>query len=169
MSELIGTEPPFVREDDIPAAFRAIVAEGWIVDECGAQLLKSLRSGYSGATCDEAGDVVHFEATVNGRGMMDYDLPQSGPDRQNQLMRRSLAYACAALQAAPANHEWPVLGYVSLSEGGLDDDLQTAHVTFCSSRPSVPRYVEDLDAYTQEALLEVSREDAAALLSGSEN
>ncbi|WP_406443210.1 hypothetical protein OHB14_30070 [Streptomyces sp. NBC_01613] len=57
-----------------------------------------------------------------------------------------------------------MLGYVSLSEGGLEDDVLTAHVTFCSDHPNLPRYVDDVDAYTHEALLEISQEDAPALL-----
>jgi hypothetical protein len=30
--------------------------------------------------------------------------------------------------------------------------------------PGLPRYVEDRDSYTQEALLEIDQEDAAAML-----
>lgn len=129
-----------------------------------AQLLTALHSGYSGGGRQEFEDVIHYEATVNGRGMMDYDLPRSGPERRDTLLRRSLGYACTALQAVPEGQKWPILGYVSLSEGGLEDNILTAHVTFCSQRPELSPHVGDVDSYTHEALLELSQEDAAVML-----
>lgn len=148
----------------MPDQFRAVVRGGWLLDG-DAQLLAVLHSGYSGGGRQEFPDVIHYEATVNGRGMMDYDLPDSGPGRRESLLRRSLAYACTALLAVPASQPWPTLAYVSLSEGGLEDDLLTAHVTFCSQRPGVPPYVSDVNSYRQEALLEISQDDAAIILS----
>jgi hypothetical protein len=109
-------------------------------------------------------DVIHYEATVNGRSMTDYDLRDSGAERRETLLRRCLGYACAALRAVPKGQTRPVLGDVSLPEGGLEDNLVTARVTFCSVHPGLPRYVEDRDSYTQEALLEIDQEDAAAML-----
>lgn len=163
MSRLLATTPADARVEDAPEAFRAIAAEGWIVDDNGAQLLKALRAGYSGADGVEGfQDIVHYEASINGRGMMDYDLPPSGPDRRALLVRRCLGYAHAALRTAPANLEWPVFGYVSLSSGGLHDDTLTAHVTFCSQRPGILPYADDMNSYIDEALLEISQKDASA-------
>ncbi|MFJ8195412.1 hypothetical protein [Streptomyces sp. NPDC096152] len=96
--------------------------------------------------------------------MIDYDLPKSGAERTEVLLRRSLGYACMALVAAPGNQQWPVLAYISLSEGGLEDDFLTSNVTFCSDRPDLPRYVDDVESYTQEALLELSAADATMML-----
>ncbi|MDQ0599797.1 hypothetical protein QF037_004142 [Streptomyces canus] len=163
MSGLLGAVKPHAREEDVPHQFRAVAHAGWTVDD-GAQLLTALKSGYSGAGRTEFEDVVHYEATVNGRGMMDYDLPDSGSERLGTLLRRSLGYACTALLAVPPSSQWPVLAYISLSEGGSNDDLLTAHVTFCSRRPDVPPYVDDVESYVHEALMEISQEDAAALL-----
>ncbi|WP_371669414.1 hypothetical protein OG985_18155 [Streptomyces sp. NBC_00289] len=56
-----------------------------------------------------------------------------------------------------------MLGYVSLAAGGLADDVLTANVTFCSRRPNRPAYVDDIEAYTREALMEVSQQEAATL------
>ncbi|MGQ4433584.1 MULTISPECIES: hypothetical protein [unclassified Streptomyces] len=166
MSEFFGAVEHIAREEDVPDPFRAIVRAGW-TSEGDAQLLSALHSGYSGASLTEFGDVIHYEATVNGRGMMDYDIPESDPERQKTLLRRSLGYVCTALLAVPESHPWPMLGYVSLSEGGLADDLFTAHVTFSSERPGLPRYVDDVDSYQHEALLEITQDDAKALLKRS--
>ncbi|MEU5892815.1 hypothetical protein ABZ835_39145 [Streptomyces sp. NPDC047461] len=147
----------------MPDQFRAVTHAGWTMDG-GAQLLSALRSGYSGSGRARFEDVVHYEATVNGRGMTDYDLPVSGPERLAALLRRSLGYACTALLTVPPGRPWPTLAYISLSGGGLHDASLTAHVTFCSRRPDVPPYLGDLESYEEEALMELSQEDAAALL-----
>lgn len=164
MADLLEGAEFHVREEDVPDQFRAVVREGWTLDG-EAQLLTALHSGYSGVGMQEFEDVIHYEATVNGRGMMDYDLPKSGPERRASLLRRSLGYACSALLAVPASQRWPALGYISLSEGGIDGDSLTAHVTFCSQRLGLPAYASDMDSYMHEALMEISQEDAAELLS----
>ncbi|MFF5531371.1 hypothetical protein ACFY71_02660 [Streptomyces cinerochromogenes] len=165
MRILMGAELPSVRSDDAPPAYRAIAEEGWTVTANGACLLSVLADGYSG-TSTEFGDIVHFEASVNGRAMMEYDLPAVGSERQNRLLRRSIAYACLALQAVPEGNEHPVFGYVSLSEGGLMGDTLTSNVTFCTRRPDVPPYVGRIQDYAYEALLELSGGDAEKCLSG---
>jgi hypothetical protein len=164
MIGLAGTELPAFRSDDVPTAYRAIVEEGWTADGNGAYLLSALQAGYRGSAADDFEDIVHFEATVNGRGVMDYDLPPSGPQRQNILLRRSVSYACLALQAAPAESSHPIMGYISLSEGGLADDILTAHVTFCTRRPDALQYVDNIQDYSEEALIELSRDDALKAL-----
>lgn len=163
MAELLGTAEPRARDEDTPEPFLAVARAGWTI-EGDAHLLTALRSGYSGAGRMDFQDVIHYEAAVNGRGMMDYDLPQSGPERLEPLLRRSLGYACAALRTLPEGQKWPVLGYVSLSAGGLEDNLLTAHVTFCSVHSDLPRFVHNMDSFTHEALLEISQEDVAAML-----
>lgn len=163
MSALLEAVEHIVREEDVPDPFRAIVRAGW-TSEGDAQLLSALYSGYSGTPLAEFGDVIHYEATVNGRGVVDYDIPESDPERHETLLRRSLGYACTALLAVPESHPRPMSGYVSLSKGGLEGNLLTAHVTFGSERPGLPRYVEDMDSYRHEALLEVSQDDARTLL-----
>ncbi|MFF4487175.1 hypothetical protein ACFY0F_11880 [Streptomyces sp. NPDC001544] len=169
MLTLVGPDLPSVGPDDVPAAYRAIAAQGWTVDANDACLLSALEGGYRGSTVEEFQDIVHFEATVNGRAMMDYDLPAAGPERQDQLLRRSIAYACMVLQAVPAESEHAVLGYVSLSEGGLSDDTLTSHVTFCTRRPGVLPYVDQIQGYSEEALLELSRDDAVKVLAARTN
>lgn len=163
MAALLKTVELYAREEDVPDQFRVVVEAGWITDG-DAHLLTALKSGYSGASRTEFADAVHFEATANGRGMTDYDLPDSGPERLAALLRRSLGYACTVLLTVPPSRPWPTLAYISLSEGGLDDNVLTSHVTFCSHRPDVPPYVGDVESYEQGALMELSQEDAATLL-----
>ena len=79
MSALLEAVEHIVREVDVPDPFRAIVRAGW-TSEGDAQLLSALHSGYSGPPLSEFGDVIHYEAAVNGRGMMDYDTPESDPE-----------------------------------------------------------------------------------------
>ncbi|MGW7789560.1 hypothetical protein [Streptomyces tricolor] len=165
MRALVGAELPTIRPDDVPPAYLGIVEEGWIVAANGSHLLSALENGYSGSV-GEFPDIVHFEASVNGRAMMDYDLPAAGPDRQSRLLRRSLAYACLALQRVPEGSEHPVLGYISFSEGGLADDTLTSHVTFCTRRPGVLPYVDRIQDYAEEALMEISKDDAVKFLGG---
>jgi hypothetical protein len=162
MSDLLGRIEPCVREEYLPDLFRGVVRGSWVVDG-GVHLLTVFSSGYSGAASADFEDMIHYEATVNSRGMLDYDLPNSGIDRSKPLLER-LAYACMALVAVPASWPWSILGYVSLSEGGIDDDLLTAHVTFCSRRDGLPPYVKEIDSYTHEALMEISQDDAATML-----
>jgi hypothetical protein len=164
MFALVGTELPQVHLDDVPAAYRAIAEEGWIVGRHGAYLLAALGEGYHGFSAAQFDDIVHLEASVNGRGMMDYDLPDSGPERLYPLLRRSIAYACLVLKLAPADDEHKILGYVSLSEGGMSDDVLTAHVTFCTRRSGVPPYINNVQDYAEESLLELCRDDAVRML-----
>jgi len=67
MSDLLGGVELCVREERVPDQFRAVVQGGWTVEN-GAQLLTALYSNYSGAEQSDFGDVIHYEATVNGRG-----------------------------------------------------------------------------------------------------
>jgi hypothetical protein len=46
--------------------------------------------------------------------------------------------------------------------GGLDDDVLTANVTFSSHHPGLTPYVEDIESYSGEALLEIQRGDYSA-------
>ncbi|MCF3136869.1 hypothetical protein IPZ69_42470 [Streptomyces olivochromogenes] len=149
---------------EVPEPLLPVLAEGWMLGYRGAQLLGALSSGYRPDDPDGFVDVVQFESAVNGRGMTDWDLPRDGRERGVRLLRRSLSYACAALRAVPESFAWPVFGYVSLSCGGLEDDILTANVTFCTKREGVLPYVDDIESFAHEALLEISQEDAMKLM-----
>ncbi|MGW4676203.1 hypothetical protein [Streptomyces sp. NPDC004324] len=143
-------------ESDIPQPFRDVAGHGWTVTSGGAVLLTELAEGTVGSYFD----VVQEETSVNGRAMTDYDLPASGKDREEPLLRRCLAYAFACLESAEGKFgEYSVSAYVSLSMGGLDDDTLTANVTFTMRRPGLASYVPDIEGYVHEALLEIRHDD----------
>ncbi|WP_393084858.1 hypothetical protein [Streptomyces sp. LN704] len=153
------TDVTRLSEPDIPPPFRDIAGRGWTMGSEGAVLLTELAEGTVGSFFD----VIQEETSVNGRGMTDYDLPESGHDREERLLRRCLAYSFACLESAAGQFgENSVSAYVSLSMGGLDDDVLTANVTFSSRHPGLAPYVEDIESYANEALLEIRRGDYSA-------
>ncbi|MFJ5274054.1 hypothetical protein [Streptomyces sp. NPDC088358] len=144
---------------DIPSPFRDVAGRGWTVGSEGAVLLTELAGGTVGSFFD----VVQEETSVNGRGMTDHDLPDSGHDREEQLLRRCLAYSFGCLESAAGQFgERSVSAYVSLSAGGLDDDTLTANVTFSMRRPDIAPYVADIESHVDEALLEIQLGDYSA-------
>ncbi|MCZ0983027.1 hypothetical protein O1L60_39795 [Streptomyces diastatochromogenes] len=156
---------------DVPPMFQEVVERGWSVTGSGARVLTDLRPD------DPAGsyfDRLAEETTVNGRGMTDYDLPTDPTDpassstaaaaaaneRTNVLLRRCLAYTAACLRTARDHFgDDHVRAYVSLSLGGLDDDLLTAHVTFCTPLPDTPPYLPGLEQVRHAAVAELSIRD----------
>ncbi|MEU0372104.1 hypothetical protein ABZ070_17930 [Streptomyces sp. NPDC006283] len=142
---------------DIPPMFREVVERGWSLTGSGARVLTDLRPDEDRSYFDRLAE----ETTVNGRGMTDWDLPAgAGKDRAEVLLRRSLAYIGACLRSAEKEFgDQQVLAYLSLSLGGTDDDLLTAHVTFCTPRPDTPPYVADLEQVRDAAVAEIAVED----------
>jgi hypothetical protein len=128
-----------LRKREVPEPLLSVLAEEWVLGYRDAQLLRALSSGYRPDDSDSFVDVVQFESAVNGRGMTDWDLPWDGRERGVRLVRRSLAYACAALRVVPESFSWPVFGYVG-----------------------------DIESYAREALLEISQEDAVRLMPGDD-
>ncbi|MGW7466619.1 hypothetical protein ACWGJT_18395 [Streptomyces xantholiticus] len=145
---------------DIPPMFREVAERGWTVTQSGARVLTDLRPGEGRSYFDRLAE----ETTVNGRGMTDYDLlADAAGKRTNMLLRRSLAYIAACLRAAEQEFgDRQVLAYLSLSLGGTDDDLLTAHVTFCRPLPDTPPYIADLEQVRDIAVAEISVEDCPA-------
>jgi hypothetical protein len=144
--------------EDIPQAFREILEQGW-QEVNGLWLLKALHEGYVGDADGFTGSV-EAEATLNGRGMIDYDLPDETPQRLTTLVRRSFAYAGAGTLSAERVAGNPgVVAYVSVSEGDDGSGLHSANVTFCVPRENEPGYVSDFDSYEREALAELRGDD----------
>ncbi|MYV42156.1 hypothetical protein GT030_25635 [Streptomyces sp. SID1328] len=164
MRSLMDGGVPSIQADDAPLAFREIAGAGWLLDDRGAVLLVALNGPNGQSAPKGVEDISYFEAQANGRGMMDYDLSVSGAERKQILLRRSLAYACLALRNLPEQIRTPVHAYISMSEGGLSDDTVTANVTFSAVRDGVAAYIDDIDIYEEEALLELTSSDARGLL-----
>ncbi|WP_225801508.1 hypothetical protein [Streptomyces sp. NK15101] len=144
---------------DIPPMFQEVVERGWSVTGSGARVLTDLRPDTAGSYFDRLTE----ETTLNGRGMTDYDLsaePAAADERANVLLRRCLAYAAGCLRAARDHFgDDEVRAYVSLSLGGLDDDLLTAQVTFCTPLPDTAPYIADLEQVRDAAVAELSVRD----------
>ncbi|MFF9196621.1 hypothetical protein ACF09L_15570 [Streptomyces sp. NPDC014779] len=144
---------------DIPPMFQEVVERGWSVTGSGARVLTDLLPDPAGPHFDRLAE----ETTVNGRGMTDYDLPTepaAADERATVLLRRCLAYADACLRTAQEHFgDDEVRAYVSLSLGGLDDDLLTAQVTFCTPLPDAPPYIADLEQVRDAAVAELSVSD----------
>ncbi|MFF0064136.1 hypothetical protein ACFYRC_21775 [Streptomyces sp. NPDC005279] len=155
----------YLGECDVPEQFLDVVREGWTTSASGARVLSALAAASSGTFFD----VVQEEYSVNGRGMIDYDLPASGHEREEALLRRSLAYCFACLDKASEQlGSNSVMAYVSISAGGLDEDTLTANVTFCGDHPGLPSYVQDIESYREEALMELLPGDYVSLLEASQ-
>ncbi|WP_411109541.1 hypothetical protein [Streptomyces sp. c-19] len=141
---------------DIPPMFQEVVERGWSVTGSGARVLTDLCPDVAGSYFDRLTE----ETTINGRGMTDYDLstePAATDERANVLLRRCLAYAAGCLRAAEDHFgDDKVRAYVSLSLGGLDDDLLTAQVTFCTPLPDTAPYITGLEQVQDAAVAELS-------------
>ncbi|MGW7351787.1 hypothetical protein [Streptomyces sp. NPDC054784] len=159
MAYLLDSIPPLgVSDEDIPHGHRETFAEGWTQNEDGALLVTSLWNSYFGDL--ENNDPVHTESTVNGRAMMDHDLPNDARERLETLLRRSVSYACAGIRSSlEVAAEPTVRAYISVSESAEEHPRLTAHVTFCTHRANSIPYIEDIESFTQEGILELGHDD----------
>jgi hypothetical protein len=143
-------------DEDIPPIFLEVVNEGWSYTANGARVLTGLIPDVASSYFD----LLQEETSINGRGMTDYDLPQTGSARTVTLLRRCFSYAFACLrEAEKAFGDQGVRAYVSLSLGGVNEDMMTANVTFCTPHPSVPPYIRELERVQNEAVAELALGD----------
>lgn len=120
-----------VSRDEVPAGLKAIVDEGWFIDD-GAVLLRGFHRSYHGDR-SRFRDVTGYEVAVNGRGIPDMDIEDTGDERIRRLIRRGLAFARSALYEANRSiPEATVVGYVSASPTLIDPEYYTGNVTFHS-------------------------------------
>ncbi|MFG2737371.1 hypothetical protein ACGFX7_21450 [Streptomyces harbinensis] len=141
---------------DVSAAHQQVVEEGWTKTDEGALLLHGLLEQYSG-NLHAFHDVLALEAAVNGRGVVDWDLPMEDARRRQPLVRRAFAFAYAALARA-REQGFAVLAYVSVSRADTDEAPLTAHVTWCGVHPELPPYLAD-PASAREAVAEIGHAD----------
>lgn len=147
-----------ITESEIPGLFREVLDGGWTIDPTGAMLLRRLKESYNGEPAFV--DPVHKETTINGRGMIDYDLPIIAAEREEKLLRRCIAYACAAIRVARDVRQSPeTLSYITMSVSSGGEKLLTANVTFCGDYNDFPSYIANIDDYRNEALMEISLAD----------
>jgi hypothetical protein len=123
--------------DELPEQYRAVVDEGWTVDERGAWLLRGFLATYFGKA-EAFSDVTGYEAAVNGRG-----IPGDGLSA-TELAGRGVAFARAALTRLGAEHPEhpPATAYVSIGVVGMDDDeAYVGDVTFVTAHDGEPPYL----------------------------
>ncbi|MGW6941749.1 hypothetical protein ACWGF3_22490 [Streptomyces xanthophaeus] len=157
MTRLLAEHPPTGLTDaDIPSMFLEVRDEGWSYTPNGARVL----TGLIPETVTSYFDVLQEETSINGRGMIDYDLPPAESERTGPLLRRCLAYAFGCLGEAEKKFgDQEVHSYVILSMGGVDDDLLTATVTFCTYDPNTAPYIRDIENVQDAAVVELTVTD----------
>ncbi|MCK1815416.1 hypothetical protein MTQ13_14190 [Streptomyces sp. XM4011] len=153
---LAGIDLGTLDGSDISAAHQQVIEEGWTATDDGALLLRGLLERYSG-DLHAFHDVVALESAVNGRGVVDWDLPMDDARRRQPLVRRAFDFAYAALARA-REQGFAVLAYVSISRADTDEAPLTAHVTMCGVHPELPPYLAD-PASATEAVAEIGHAD----------
>ncbi|MEV4329787.1 hypothetical protein AB0K02_04480 [Streptomyces sp. NPDC049597] len=152
---LAGVDTTGLTDADIPPMFLEVANEGWTHASSGAYVLSALAAtGPEGSYAD----MVQEEVTVNGRGMVDHDLPPTDSERIAPLTRRCLAYALRCLTSASVDGP-AVKAYISMSESWTEEGMVTAHVTFCRPYPGLRPYITDPEDFRHEALLELEGGD----------
>jgi hypothetical protein len=147
------TDLDLVTRQDLPPGFGTVVDEGWVREPDGAWLLRALRRSYSGRRSAFT-DLTGYEAAVNGRGIPDYDLPASDPERADALIRRSYSFACAALgQLDRVVNPPEMTGFISVTKTATDDPVFVANVTFWARHDGEPPYIDAGDFVTDVAAM----------------
>ncbi|WP_259453674.1 hypothetical protein [Streptomyces ginkgonis] len=153
---LTGIDLGELDSGDLSAAHRQVIEDGWTKTDDGALLLRGLLERYAG-DLHAFHDVVALESAVNGRGVVDWDLPMDDARRRQPLVRRAFAFAYAALARA-REQGFAVLACVSISRADTDEAPLTAHVTMCGVHPELPPYLAD-PASATEAVAEIGHAD----------
>lgn len=146
----------------MPDMYREALLGGWVRDEEGAWLLEYFRSRHFASRSTFA-DTASYEASVNGRGIPDVDLPDSGTLRAVKLSRRGYAFAQAALRSLSSipGHPATMKAYILIcSAGGCSNsDRYVGTVTFASSRRGQADYLDDVEEITDCAVLVLDMSD----------
>lgn len=150
-----------ISAEAIPDMYREVLLGGWMQDEEGAWLLEYFRSRHH-ASRSMFVDVAGYEASVNGRGIPDVDLPDGGTLRAVTLSRRGYVFAQAALRKLGSIPGHPAMkAYILICSTGecSDSDRYTGTVTFASSRRGQAGYLDDVEEITDCAVLVVDISD----------
>lgn len=114
---------------DVPQVLNDVVAEGWTIDG-DAVLLRMMKSSYFGDRT-RFSNILGYEMAVNGRGIPDDDIVESGSSSIVALLRRGVAFAWSALHAANVSlPDAVVIGRVMVSPTLMNPQDYTGAFTF---------------------------------------
>ena len=154
MRDLITrVELDFASCSSAPQLLEELTTPGWTIEEGGAHLLTASLSGYHGSR-SSFNDTTGYEASVNGTGIPDWDIKETGTEFERELLIRAISYARSALRKLQeAEPESDMTAIISLSKTSPEVARTTAHVTFVLPRADESRYIDDVEKYTGEAIL----------------
>lgn len=150
--EILGVNPmKEISRADLDRSRRRVVRDGWMLDD-GAAVLVRFRKSYFGIRSSFP-NIGTYESAVNGRGMPDGNLVESGFDRVPLLLKRGLAFSWQALYAANRD-KFGILLVSRVSVAPVMDSpgIHSGYVTFCSaanSREAGVGYAVDDDDFIQ--------------------
>jgi hypothetical protein len=151
--------------DDRPPGCDGVVNDGWTVID-GAVLLRNWYRSYFGER-SRFSELMDYEIAVNGRGIPDMDLVETGEALVARLLRRGVAFAWEALHEQYRQlPDVRMTAYISAAPTLVDPDHYTGNVTFCEVRPAWPPYV-DPKRLTDEIIIALFTEDCEKPLPGS--
>lgn len=114
---------------DVPEVLNDVVAEGWTTDG-DAVLLRKLKGSYYGDRT-RFSNTASYEMAVNGRGIPDDDIVESGSSAIVALLLRGVAFAWSALRAATVLlPDVVVIGRVMVSPTLMNPQDYTGSFTF---------------------------------------
>jgi hypothetical protein len=159
-AEILGRDP------QLPDELRAIIEAGWVVGPDGSLLLAGLW-GDSWSRDRRPVQVASYEYEVNDVFVPSADLT-GDPDRYlSRVAARGIRFAVRAMRAAVGLAAADSL--VAVVGTGVGEDFLTHGTTvkFFTRRGSYPRWFEDLEGFTTEAIAVLDMSDAANAHPGS--
>ncbi|WP_405160315.1 hypothetical protein OG203_28315 [Nocardia sp. NBC_01499] len=153
-----------ITEADLLSDLRAVAEGGWLILD-DTVLLRRWYASYHGDRGHR--NAIDYEIAVNGRGVPDFDIADSGEACVPLLLRRGAAFAWSALHKA--HHELPevrLAAYISVSPMlvdidplRFDTDHHTGTMTFCALGPDRRLHIDPAQA--TDCVVAIFSEDCA--------
>ncbi|WP_152521059.1 hypothetical protein [Nocardiopsis ganjiahuensis] len=153
-----------VTSGDLTDFHRNVLDSGWVEEDHGAWVLRTLRGSYYGAK-GQFSDVTGYEASVNGRAIPDLDLDSAGSRRAETLFRRGYSFAHSALFSLSRIQESPsAVAYITIGPTLYDETVIIGNVTFCAIREGVRPYIDDISDVSLSGVLLLDSNDCSKSL-----
>ncbi|WP_152514237.1 hypothetical protein [Nocardiopsis valliformis] len=154
-----------VSEDDLTDFHKNVLEAGWLKEDSGAWVLRSLRGGYAGVE-SQFSDLIDYEASVNGRAIPDLDLDFADSRRVETLFRRGYSFAhCALFSLGRVPGAPSAVAYVTIGPTLFDENIVTGSVTFCATREGECPYIDDISDLSLSGVLLLDSDDCREPLS----